>query len=474
MAGLLFIWTLRRLWQQATPSLPSDTKPVQAAAIKGPLAFTEQDGKLFRRLGREVELTQLVGLLDDDQTGLAVVMGESGAGKTSLLRAGLSNLAADRDLGRVYWEALHGDPATGLLRAVQSRWQAARYPAPPQSLDDLQIPPLGTGRRVVVLDQFEQLHPEQDAHRPIFELLRHIAGELPPHRTTWLVAFRREYAATWLEFLEPRTIQPPILFVNRFQPAQAGVVIATLAEEADIQLKQDLADAMVRDMATAGRVSPVDIGIGMMMLDELARGQNNRHLTRDDYLGAGGGAEGLLAGYIAGRLEWFPESRRDPLLKAMLTLMDPDTEQRIAEGRTLADLSTAAGLSQEALASRWTIWPLPTIGYWRNSPLQQRRRSATDCPTNAWSRSCADSQGPSWPQWSRRGWRWRMATGPGATTTRSRVICWRERSCARWSVTPGISTGAAMSRRSDASCGCPAAAGADATVAWRPPAWSCF
>ncbi len=333
------------------PNLPSDTGQVQAAAIKGPLAFTEQDGELFRRLGRETELVQLVGFLDNDQIGLVVVMGESGAGKTSLLRAGLSNVLKDRDVGFLYWEALPEDPAAGLLRAARSKWQAARYPTEPQGIDELPAPPPGAGRWVMVLDQFEQLHPEQNDHRPVFELLRRVAGERPPHQTTWLVAFREEYAAAWWKFQNSLGIQPPMLPVERFRPKQAGAVVATLAEKADFQLDQDLVDTMVRDMSLGDRISPVDIGIGMMMLDELARDRRDRHLTHDAYLGAGGGTEGLLTGYIAGRLEWFPEAHREHLLKAMLALTDPDNDQRIAEGRTVSDLSAAAGLSQEALAA---------------------------------------------------------------------------------------------------------------------------
>jgi hypothetical protein len=53
------------------------------------MAFGPEDGLLFQRLGRDHELAQLLSLTLNDQIPLIVVMGESGVGKTSLLRAGL-------------------------------------------------------------------------------------------------------------------------------------------------------------------------------------------------------------------------------------------------------------------------------------------------------------------------------------------------------------------------------------------------
>ena len=71
-----------RLWLLVyTPDLP----PVinSPSAIKAPSAFTEADGELFRKLGREDDLRKLLSYVEDDQVRLVVLMGASGAGKFS-------------------------------------------------------------------------------------------------------------------------------------------------------------------------------------------------------------------------------------------------------------------------------------------------------------------------------------------------------------------------------------------------------
>ena len=67
------------------------------SAIKGLYPFIASDGELFARLGRKMELARLLSLVRDDQIAISVVRGESGAGKTSLLQAGLEYTAWAKD-----------------------------------------------------------------------------------------------------------------------------------------------------------------------------------------------------------------------------------------------------------------------------------------------------------------------------------------------------------------------------------------
>ncbi|MBV8143307.1 MAG: ATP-binding protein [Verrucomicrobia bacterium] len=219
--------TVFRLWKQAIPpELPSpQTRP---AAIKGAMAFTEKDGEVFRGLGRKEDLGQLLGYVLDNQIPVVVVMGESGVGKSSLLRAGLADALQKNDVRLIYWEALPTNPTDRLLHAVGSGWDAAKDGPVPNELDDaIRALAAGPTRTVIVLDQFEQLSIDIPTHRPLFEALKaFITSAMPPYRLTWVVAFRRDYDPFWRDFeLSVPGFHPPIPDPNdRKRRREAGAL----------------------------------------------------------------------------------------------------------------------------------------------------------------------------------------------------------------------------------------------------------
>jgi AAA ATPase domain len=320
LGAVLLVWLGYRLWRQAVPP-PLEARP---SAVKGPMAFGPEDGLLFQRLGREHELAQLLGLTLNDQIPLIVVMGESGVGKTSLLRAGLPYVLTSQHVQSIYWEAVPTDAPARLLHAIQEQWQSSPVP---QDWDELlRLSRQGTPRRVIVLDQFEQLHPDEKALQPIFDLLRRVTtAQMPPHYTTWIVAFRREYDPVWRDFeLTTGDFHPPMLSMRLFGEEPAKDVLATLAEAAHLTLDHALVTDLVQAAARDGRVAAVDLGIGLLVLGELAAGKGTSHLSLDDYRFAGGSA-GLLTGYLRDRLDRFHEAERQAVLKALLALTDLDT-----------------------------------------------------------------------------------------------------------------------------------------------------
>ena len=181
LGGATALWLILRVRKLATPPPEPPSGPVPSA-IKGLFPFTVDDGKLFGKLGRHLELQQLLGLARNDQVGISAVRGESGAGKTSLLQAGLAfTLGAEKC---VYWEAVPDKAPEALLYAIRSQLPGI------ESLESL--PEAFPKRCLLILDQFEQLRKRDPAHAPIFDLLERIAKAPAPHKLSVIIGFRRE------------------------------------------------------------------------------------------------------------------------------------------------------------------------------------------------------------------------------------------------------------------------------------------
>jgi len=350
IGAIALVYGAVRVWRLVNPPElpPAKDRP---SAIKGPMAFTEADGELFRKLGRESDLQKLLGLVLDNQVLMVVVRGASGAGKTSLLRAGLKHILGD-DVIFHYWEAVPAEPDKGLLRAIKERWP--QDAAKPTTLAELINPSDALGRQshVIVLDQFEQLR----GNRKIFQLLRRIIRDSrPPHRITWVIAFRREFSADWLDFIsseQENGVRPPQdVPLRLFTAEQARDVIGQLINESELKdsIEQSVIDNLIEAATVDDKVSPVDIGIGLLVLTELHERQSGQTITKRDYQFAGG-TEGLLTQYISRCLEPFPKEDQEAILKAMLALRDPDeNRQRLATGLTIDELAMEAATDARGL-----------------------------------------------------------------------------------------------------------------------------
>jgi hypothetical protein len=76
---VLIGYAVIRVWKQVRP--PRLEPEAGALPTKGLMPFTPGDGPLFRRLGREQELSNLLSYILDDQVALVVLMGGLRVGK---------------------------------------------------------------------------------------------------------------------------------------------------------------------------------------------------------------------------------------------------------------------------------------------------------------------------------------------------------------------------------------------------------
>lgn len=342
-AVALFIWLIYRVWKLAAPPpVEKDGHKPAPSAIKGLYPFSFADGEIFQRLGRVPELQTLLGFALNDQVGVTVVRGESGAGKSSLLQAGLRYVLLrqqDPPLPCVYWEAKPSEPAASLLHAIQMEMPEVR------SLEEL---PPNIGRRwVLILDQFEQLRHDVPEHALIFALLERVVRQPAPHPLSLVVAFRREYDSDWLDFeysLRDVGFLAEKLPVNLMPQRLAEDVVATLSSAAGFQLDQALVSNFIAGIASPQGVSPVDIAIGMLALSNVAQRTGTSHLTFTNY-SLSGGADGLLLSYVQETLQEVPEPMRPAFLRGLVfTLIDIAKDQRVAAGASSTQIAAQAEL----------------------------------------------------------------------------------------------------------------------------------
>jgi len=336
LAAACFAWAfLRVLRQPVGPPAPPPSRP---RVIRGPAAFGPGDAQLFARLGRQRELDRLREWARDDRVSLIAVCGESGVGKTSLLRAGLEGAADPRQLRVIYWEARPTDPERGLLLEIQRQWPADQRP--PSKLPSVLAARPAT-RTVIVIDQAEQLSPERQA--PIFDLFRKAAAADPPNLITWVIAFREDYLPTWreLELSLPAAAPclPQTLLLKRLRRDTAIEAISVLVEEGGLAIDTSTIGALVDAVADEKGVSPVDIGIALLALDEMPAGRSS--LSASTFIAAGG-IYTLLSTYLDGLLERFLPAERKEIGRALLQLVDLHENRRVAEGRSANELVRGA------------------------------------------------------------------------------------------------------------------------------------
>ncbi|HXU39564.1 MAG TPA: protein kinase [Blastocatellia bacterium] len=265
---------------------PISAQPLPAgAAFRGLLPFQEADRTRF--YGRETETASLFELIRHGDFRFGVLFGESGCGKTSLLRAGLLPKLWGEGYVPIYCRS-YKDPLSAALDECRKRSQIEILEAePPIEYLRRVAGDLG-GTIVLVCDQFEEFfvsHRSLQEREPFLSFLAQCYRDhtLP---VKCLVSMRSDFLYLIQAEMGGRIAEPLIssglYHLRNFEEAHAVEIIERSARRAALPFETGLSRQIARDLSSAGTVSPSELQIVGEQL------QSKRIYTLHAYRLAGG------------------------------------------------------------------------------------------------------------------------------------------------------------------------------------------
>jgi WD40 repeat protein/DNA-binding SARP family transcriptional activator len=344
-----------------------ETGGVVACPFKGLASFDVDDAGVF--FGRERLVAEMVAAL----TGapLMGIVGPSGSGKSSALRAGLlAALAAGVLPGSERWAIALLRPGEHPLRALE---QATVDAAP-------------RGRLVLAVDQFEEVFTacREEPERAAFVDALIACARDPRRRALVLVAVRADFYGRCAGYRElSRLLGANHVLVGPMRRDELRRAIELPARRAGLRVEPDLTDALIADVEG----EPGALPLLSTSLLELWQQRDGRALRLSAYEQAGGvhGAVARLAESAYERLD--PERRRiarrillrlvgegqgDTVVRARVALEEFDEQARpvldeLTDGRLLTISEGEVEVAHEALLREW-----PRLRGWLEEDVQGR------------------------------------------------------------------------------------------------------
>jgi serine/threonine protein kinase len=222
---------------------PSPARLPKGAAFRGLLSFQEADRDRF--YGRELDTIALSEKIANEEFRFGVLYGDSGCGKTSLLKAGLMPKLWESGYVPVYCRA-HGDPQTALLQECRQKSgiECARGEAPQDYLHRA-ADELGA-TLVIICDQFEEFFVNLRSRRErepfiAFVAACHDDAHLPVKflfsmRGDFLHLISSEFAGRIVEPL----MSPRLYHLRNFDRGQAEEIIEKSVHRANLPFEPGL------------------------------------------------------------------------------------------------------------------------------------------------------------------------------------------------------------------------------------------
>jgi len=305
---------------QARASEPSE---VSGSPYKGLLEYRLNDADIF--FGRSAAIAEILEHLE--RGPLTILHAESGAGKTSLIQAGLFPRLINAGHLPVYLRPYNIEPSLALKRAFLPDPSATPLLATALLRDFLRQVISVLGEEVtlyIFIDQFEEFFTQLDEGGRA-EFIRELAECLDDEslHIHWCLSMRTEFFGNLANF-RPRIRNPfeNDFRLNRLNPAEAREVAVEPAKVRGITFEAGLVDTLLTDLGQ-GEIAPPEIQLVCSALyEEMPAGQTT--ITHALYT-AQGGTAGILRHHL------------ERVLSRNLSPEDRQIAQHVLEGLVSAD-----------------------------------------------------------------------------------------------------------------------------------------
>jgi WD40 repeat protein/transcriptional regulator with XRE-family HTH domain len=274
---------MARFLELAQSARQEDSPAPGLAPYKGLLFFDESDAELF--FGRETLTARLADriaeLVIDTSTCLLAIVGASGSGKSSLVRAGLAVT-----LKRSGWDVRIFTPGANPLRALNMQLVRDHDPAESDPL-------------LVVVDQFEETFTlcHDEAERLSFvEKLLALAQE-PSRKMALVIALRADFYSHCAQYPALRgAVAAQQEYIGQMTVEELRRAIEEPAKSGGWEFEPGLVDVLLNDIGAQGTTQPEPGALPLLSHALLATWEHRRGrtFTLDGYH-ASGGVRGAIA-----------------------------------------------------------------------------------------------------------------------------------------------------------------------------------
>jgi WD40 repeat protein len=337
---------------EAVLAAPSGAAALREVEERSPYpglsSFTEKDAAVF--FGREHEVDEIWKRIHSRK--LLAVIGPSGAGKTSFVRAGV---VARRPEG---WKALVATPGAQAFRGL-SRVLAPELAGDPEALTrlaDIEDPDValellvrwrrGTAEALLVMDQFEELltlNPLETQERFV-ALLSRLTAEADVHV---LLSLRDDFLIRACEHEALAPVLEGLTALLALKPDDLRRAIEEPAKKQGYRFEDEaLVEEMVQAVEGARAALPL-LSFAVSRLWE-KRDRERKVLTRAAYEEIGGVA-GALAQHAEQTLDRIGAARQDMVREIFRNLVTAQGTRAVADREELLSVFPERGAAEEVL-----------------------------------------------------------------------------------------------------------------------------